>query len=105
MLALRFLGSLYPLLKDIFLEGKSLKEAANDSKRKLLILAGVLLSIILNFYLIPRILSLSAHIVVLEKKLKQDLECHIDEKNTQTNQYDKYNFYLDQLQKNKESRP
>ena len=77
MLAIRFLKSIYPLLKDIFLEKKSIKEAAKDSKGKILLLLSVLVSIFLNFFLVPKILTLSNEVVILRKekiKLTQDLE-------------------------------
>ena len=76
MLAIRFLKSIYPLLKDIFLEKKSIKEAAKDSKGKILLLLSVLVSIFLNFFLIPKILTLSNEIVILRKeqdRLKNEL--------------------------------
>lgn len=70
---IRLLKSLFPLLKDIFLEGKSIREAAKDNRGKLLVLIGVLLSLMLNYVLIPRVFSLSARVVELEKQLKKEV--------------------------------
>lgn len=71
MLALRFLGSLYPLLKDIFLGKRSIKESLKDGKLKLLVLLGVILSILMNFYLIPKTLELSIKIIELNKMIEE----------------------------------
>lgn len=65
MLTLRLLGSIYPLLRDVFLEGKSLREAFRQSKRKVLVLFAVLLSIFLNIFLIPRAIDLSEAVINL----------------------------------------
>lgn len=67
----RLLRSIYPLLKDVLLEGKSIREATKNKKGRLLILMGVILSLSLNYILIPRAFTLSARIVKLEKELKQ----------------------------------
>jgi len=71
MLTIRLLGSLFPLLKDIILEGKTIREAAKNSKYKLFVLVGVIFSIVLNFYLVPKVFTLSSRILDLQRELKE----------------------------------
>lgn len=91
---LRILKSIYPLLKDIFLEGKSIKQAAREKRGKLLILVGVLLSLCLNYILIPRSITLSAKVVELEQTLKETTVCDSGSINKQSQEpYDRRDYY------------
>lgn len=98
MMLLRILKSIYPLLKDILLEGKSIKEVAKNKKSVLLLLVGVLLSLLLNYFLIPRVFSLSARIVLLEKEHKAALESCQSNSDPNT-EYNRLDYYRDGLMK------
>lgn len=91
---LRLLKSIYPLLKDILLGGRSIKEAANDKKGGLLVLLGVMLSLVLNYLLIPRSFALSARIVELERQLKKETPDLIAPEPVK--EYNSLDFYLNQ---------
>lgn len=93
---LRLLKSLYPLLKDILLEGKSLREATKDKRGGLLVLLGVLLSLSLNYILIPRSLALSARIVELEKQLKREIPTTSIPNNENNKKYNSLDFFLNE---------
>lgn len=101
VLILRFIKSLYPLLKDIFLEKKTLGEAFKDSKFKLLILFGVIFSITLNFFLVPKVLSLSTKIIELNE-IVQNMQLVIDnypsDNDYNRERYDSLNYYINELE-------
>ena len=76
---LRILQSIYPLLKDIFLEGKTVKQAAHEKRGKLLILVCVLFSIAMNYVLVPRVMTLSSRVVEIERQIDLASTCHNDQ--------------------------
>lgn len=92
---LRLLRSIYPLLKDILLEGKSIKEATKDRKGKLLLLVGILLSLVLNYVLIPRVITLSARIVELERQLNKEIP--VVSASPNIDRYDRLDYYKNRL--------
>lgn len=63
-----FIRFLWPFLKEMILGDRSLKEAIKHHKWRVLLLGTVILSIVLNFLTIPRLLSLAHDHVELKRK-------------------------------------
>ncbi len=68
MLVFRVLAFLWPFLKEMFLGPMSLMEALKKHKGRVFIIAVICLSIVVNFFAIPRLFQISAEHVLLKKK-------------------------------------
>lgn len=71
-----FIRFLWPFLKEMILGDRSLKEAIKHHKWRVLLLGTVILSIVLNFLTIPRLLSLAHDHVELKRKYATLLKQH-----------------------------
>lgn len=67
----RFLMFLFPFLKEMILGSMSIPEAIKGHKKKLLLIAAILLSFFLNIYTIPKLISISAAYIDVKKKHDQ----------------------------------
>jgi hypothetical protein len=72
---LKVLPYIWPFIREMVLGRKSILAALRDNKKKVLFISLVLFSFCLNFLTIPRLLSLSAQYVALEKRYK-DVQTH-----------------------------
>lgn len=71
---------LLPFLKELFLRDMSPREALRSNKKKLYAIIIVIISVIVNMYMLPNYLSVSKQYLDLSKKYKQ---CVLD---AETNQ-------------------
>ena len=68
MLTLKIIGFLFPFIKEMMLGEKTLKEAIKTNKFRVVIIAGILLSIVVNLFAVPRLLAISAQHIELKRK-------------------------------------
>lgn len=68
MLLFKTLRFLWPFLKEMILGDKTLKEALKTNFWRVLLIVGIIVSIALNFFTIPRLLEISYAHVELKRK-------------------------------------
>jgi hypothetical protein len=68
MLIFRIIGFLWPFLKEMILGDKTLKEALKSHKGRVLLIAGIILSVCINFFAIPRLVDISSKYVLLKRE-------------------------------------
>jgi hypothetical protein len=69
MSVFKFLSFLFPFIKEMVLGDKTVKEALKTNKTRVLVLVLILASFAMNFWLVPKIIRISAYAVSLEHKL------------------------------------
>lgn len=67
MLFFKLFGFVWPYLKELVLGDRSIRQAMRHNKLRMLFVAAIFCSFGLNFLAIPKVFSLSARIVALQK--------------------------------------
>lgn len=65
---IRILVLLWPFLKEMLLDDKTIPEAMSKNKLRLIVVFFIIGSVILNFFTVPRLVHISAEFVALKKK-------------------------------------
>jgi hypothetical protein len=68
MLAWKTVTLLWPFLKELFLGKKTLREALKTNKGRVFVILGIIGSVILNVWLVPNIVRISADYVDLKHR-------------------------------------